>query len=321
MNSRRLSRSGSVLVLLLSLPILASASVIDEILTRLEQSEFIFDRAASDVPFVPLSWVGVSAYGDSTLTLPRGTLEFDELAFSQMAVLPVWVGKRDLVLLGECVTWQQLKFRSPLTATRNVTGVMPVVAWLHQAGARDQYGAFVAPSFINGGDIADYALRDSSLYAGVLGIRWSSDRLAWAYGGIAIMEQGPDFVLPYVGLLWHPRPSWSVALIAPWPSVSYAPTRNTLFQFGLSPAGAKLGAANHPEQLRVGYDSWNALFSAHRRLKGMLWVSAGVGWSGFGSAFLSTRGHLALKHDLDRGPVVTLRFALRPTSPTRQPMR
>jgi hypothetical protein len=119
-------------------------------------------------------------------------------------------------------------------------------------------------------------------------------------------------LLPYLGLLWRPHAEWSVAVTAPWPSVSYAPTKDLMFQLGFSPAGVALAASRDGERLQVGYDSWNLVFSAHRRISKMLWLSAGAGWSGFGSFTISSGGRATLTSKLDRGAVWSLQLSVRP---------
>jgi hypothetical protein len=89
-----------------------------------------------------------------------------------------------------------------------------------------------------------------------------------------------------------------------------------MLQCGLSPGGATLALVDDSSgQLRVGYDSFDLMFSVHRRLNKYFWLSAGAGWSGFGS-FSINGSHTNLKVDLDRSPMWTVRLALRPPKPT-----
>jgi hypothetical protein len=299
---------------LMSVPL--PASLIDSVIERIQRSEFVFGAARANAPFPPIGWVNATSYDNSELNLANGRIEFDEFSASQALFGPVWVGKKDLILVGESLLWQEVDFEDPLTAQREIRSAMPLVGWLRQTGPKSQLGAFAAPEFVSGGGYEGYELDDFTLYTGVIGTYLASDRLMWIYGGVAYFTDYEDTLLPYLGVLWTPSDKWSVSIIAPWPSISYAPTRDYMFQFGLSPAGAVLAATNEGNRLRVSYDSWNLLLSAHRRLHRFLWVSAGVGWSGLGSFTVTSDGDANLETKLNRGLVWSLQLSLRPPTAT-----
>ena len=94
------------------------------------------------------------------------------------------------------------------------------LAWLRQTGPHRQLGAFAAPEYSHGADYAGHEFTEWSGYAGVIGINWTSDNFAWAYGGVAEFSPDRSLLFPYLGCYWQPTPHWSVAAILPWPSVS-----------------------------------------------------------------------------------------------------
>ncbi|HET7536109.1 MAG TPA: hypothetical protein VFJ90_06630 [Candidatus Didemnitutus sp.] len=293
------------------------AAIVDVLLERFQKSEFAFGRVDSNTPFPPVAWVSLSSYNDSRLATASGAIHFEELGFSQALVLPVWIGRKDMFILGEYFAWQQIDFTSPRPQRVHITTVMPVVAWLRQTGPHRQFAAFVTPELVNGGGYADHGLAKSGGYAGAIAVNWTSDTFAWFYGLVGLFEPGNDTYLPYLGILWQPTREWSVSLIMPWPSISYAPTPDFMFQLGLLPAEATLTTGQEGRNLRVSYDSWNLMFSANRRLSNVCWVTAAVGWASLASFSIDSSGNSGINNDLKRGVLWTLQVSLRP--PTNAP--
>ncbi len=288
------------------------SGIVEDTLTKIRRSEFVFPITESNAPFIPLSWVNATYYTDSQVDLTTGELSFTVQAVSQALFAPVWVGKKDMVLVGEYGSWQKIKIEVPNPSEMKVTTFVPMVAWVRQFDPKTQGGLFVAPNFVNGGRYNGYDLKQSSVYAGAVAFRWSSDRFAWGGGVVGYREGGEALWLPYLGAVWRPKKEFSMALVMPWPSMTYAPSPHSMFQLGLAPAGATLGGSRDGQQLKIGFSSWNLMLSAHRQLTKSLWLSAGAGWSGFGSFSISGDGDSELEHKLDRGPVFSIQLALRP---------
>jgi len=289
---------------------------VDSILANFHQSEFPFGRTDGNAPFPPLAWVSYQDRGESTLSLNGQDVRFDESSLSQFLLAPLWIGQKDMIVAGEYAGWQRVTFNTPRTAERDVYTFMPILGWMRQTGPRQQVAAFVAPEYSHGADYEGHEFAEWSGYAGIIGINWTSDDFAWAYGAVGQFSEERSLLFPYVGCYWQPSPRWSVAAILPWPSVSYAPSRDYMFQVGLSPADATL-ASSPDGNLNVSYTSWNLLFSAHRRLARNYWISANAGWSGIGNFAVSTDGDTETNYDLRRGVVWSLQISFRP--PTKGP--
>jgi len=316
MNSPFFRRLPAILILFAAGVAPARAGVIDSILENFHRSEFAFGRTDGNAPFPPLAWLGGQNHGESNLSLDGQSVRFDESSMSQFLLSPLWIGQKDMVFAGEYFGWQRIDFHAPVTASRDVYTVMPVFGWMRQTGAHRQLGAFLAPEYTHGADYAGHEFTEWSGYAGVIGVNWTSDRFAWAYGLVADYAPENSLLFPYLGCYWQPSPRWSVAAILPWPSVTYAPSRDYLFQAGLYPADATLVSA--PDgSLRVSYTSWDVLFSAHRRLTRNFWCSASVGWAGLGNFAVSTDGHTETDYELRRDMVWSLQISFRP--PTKGP--
>ena len=316
MNGPVFRRLLALLLLLLAGSAPAPAGVIDSILENFHRSDFAFGRTDGNAPFPPLAWLSYQDHGESDLTLNGQTVRFDEHSMSQFLLAPLWIGKKDMVVAGEYFGWQRVSFNAPLTAERDVYTFMPILAWMRQTGPHRQIAAFVSPEYSHGADYAGHEFSELSGYAGVIGINWTSTDFAWAYGLVGDFSSDHSLVFPYLGCYWQPSPQWSVAAILPWPSVSYAPSRDYMFQVGLSPADATLASAEDGS-LRVSYTSWNLLFSAHRRLARNYWISANVGWAGIGNFAVSTDGNTETDYKLRRDVVWSLQISFRP--PTKGP--
>ena len=311
-----LRRLLATLLLLAAGRVSAPAGVIDSILENFHRSEFAFGRTDGNAPFPPLAWVGVMDHGESDLALNGQPIRFDERSMSQFLLAPLWIGEKDMILAGEYFGWQRVDFHAPVVAQRDVYTLMPMLAWLRQTGPHRQLGAFLAPEYTHGADYAGHEFTELSGYAGIVGVNWTSDRFAWAYGGVVDYSSDNTLLFPYLGCYWQPSPRWSVAAIAPWPSVSFAPSRDYMFQLGLSPADATL-ASSPDGGLRVSYTSWNLLLSAHRRLTRNFWLSGSVGAAGLGNFAVSTNGHTESDYELRRDVVWSLQISFRP--PTKGP--
>jgi hypothetical protein len=306
----------AALLLLAAGGVSAPGAVIDSILESFHRSDFSFGRTDGNAPFPPLAWLSYQDRGESELSLNNQTVRFDESCMSQFLLAPLWIGQKDMIVAGEYAGWQKVKFSAPVAAERDLYTFMPILGWMRQTGPRQQVAAFVSPVYSYGADYAGHEFTELSGYAGVIGIKWTSDTFAWAYGMVGDFSADRSLLFPYLGCYWQPSARWSVAAILPWPSVSYAPSRDYMFQVGLSPADATL--ASSPEgNLRMSYSSWNLLFSAHRRLAGNFWVSANAGWSGIGNFAVSTDGETETDYDLRRDVVWSLQISFRP--PTKGP--
>lgn len=298
-------------VFLAALAVPAPAGFIDTMLENFQRSEFAFGRTDSVGPFPPMAWVGISNHGESEVALPDGPVRFGEHGGSQFLIAPLWIGKKDMILAGEYFSWQRIEFLQPQPADRDLYTFAPVFAWLRQTGPHTQVGAFAAPQWSHGADYADNEFAEWTGYAGALAIKWSSEELGWGYGIVA--DFGPDdtLIFPYLGCLWLPTPEWNIAAILPWPSISYAPSRNYFFQVGLSPADATLAVGQGGAGLRLSYTSWDLRFTFHRRITRNFWFSASVGQAGIGSFAVSTSGNEA-DYSLQRDVVWSLEFSFRP---------
>jgi hypothetical protein len=253
-----------------------------ETLEAIRNSQFRFARSKSEVPFVPLGWLQDRYYPNSSFEAEEGSLPdatATENTLGLGAVLPAFVAQRDMVLLGGDVTQDYISVKSGPYADQNVLVLTPVAAWLHQLGEDDLIGAFGAPMF-------SYELRSAqewgfSGYAGVVGMHYFSDEFQLVYGGIYQNSFGENLGYPYLGLNWIPSPHWSVALVIPWPTVTYVISDRWLAQLTVAPGGSSWVRRHGDFESTQSLNSWNVTAGASYRFYEKLWLFAGVGVAGF----------------------------------------
>jgi hypothetical protein len=285
---------------------------VDEMLKAIEQSEFTFTRSESKVPFYPLGWAQNRFYpnahfSDEGGALPGGSAV--ESTFDSGLVLPAYIARRDMILLGGNIALDNLDVRSGPYRDQRILRLTPVAAWLRQVGENETVGGFIAPIFSR--ELLEDQLWGVNAYAGVIALHRFSDRFQLLYGGVYEYSFGRHLGYPYLGLLWLPSPEVSLSLVFPWPTFSYAPSDRWLLQLGLAPGGSSwIKRADGFETVQT-FGSWNLNAGVGWRFHGKLWLFAGAGVAGL-------RG-LKIESDDDRvrfeskpGLVLNLALQFRP---------
>jgi hypothetical protein len=305
-----LRRAGlALLLVLLSVP---SHAAVDDILDAIRQSEFRFARGGSEVPFVPVGWLQYRHYPATGFRDDRGLLppaEATEHTLSLGAVVPVHVEQRDMILLGADLARDSIKVQSGPYRDQRVARITPVAAWLHQFGTDHTLGAFIAPVISK--EYEQDRPWSVNGFAGLIGMYWYSNTLQWVYGGVYESYFGERRLYPYLGLQWNPTPQWSLALLFPWPTITYSPAKRWLVQLGISPGGSSWSAHDSGYESTHAFGSWNTTFGVGYQLHGSWWLYAGAGRTGFRGATLTTSG-TERNLDADRSPVYTIAIQFRP---------
>jgi len=276
-------------------------------------SDIRFTLADSYVPFIPVAWAVYRDYSDAEFVNDIEAVspgEFGQRQANVGLILPVYVGKRDMVVAGFDASFAQFNFETPVIDDTNVATFTPVAGWLRQLDSDSQLGAFIAP-------LISSALDDSNewgvdAYAGVIGSYKANDTLMWIYGGVYEYGFGEHYFYPYVGLRWVPNAHWAVSLIAPWPTVAYAPNPNFFINVGVMPGGASWRLNNEGNETIASFGSWNLSAGAGYRVSGHLWIHAQAGMAGLRSFEISGHGDTQLEADIERRPVFSLALEFRP---------
>lgn len=305
-------RGALAVFLVLLLTTLTTSAGMQETLEAIQASQFRFARTTSEVPFMPLGWLQDRYYPNSTFRPEEGNLaEVDvaENTFGLGAVLPAYVAERDMLMLGGDFSLDHIAVKSGPYADQHVLTVTPVAAWLHQVGADDLVGAFVAPMF-------SYELRAAndwgfSGYGGVVGMHYFSDQLQLLYGGVYQNSFGDSMGYPYLGVNWLPSPRWSIALVVPWPTITYAVSDRWLVQLAVAPGGSSWVQHDGHFESTQSLSSWNLTLGASYRFYEKLWLSGGVGVAGLRNVTI-TQGDSEDRLESEPGLVLSLAIQFRP---------
>ncbi|MEM0954043.1 MAG: hypothetical protein AAGI24_07870 [Pseudomonadota bacterium] len=312
-----LFRSTYVLVLsLLLLPALASAQDDDPgFAARLTQkfldSDIDFQRARSNVPFLPLATLTARHYGNTEVELSSGfELEYDLSTISQYAVLPILISQRDALFVGEYLSYSDFKVDAPGVEDFDVGTVGLPVGWLHQATPDWQLGGFVMPlahrSSLEGSDW------NMQYMGGAFGRYIQADNLWWLYGIYADYSPDDDFVIPYVGASWSINERWTLSAVLPWPAILYSPDGNWVYRFGLSPSGASWNISTSDGDVGVNYDAWDLGFTVERRIAGNIFLGARAGTGGLRGVRFDGSGFDAPDFDVGSSAFFGIDLSFRP---------
>ena len=309
---RLLCAAGASSVLAVALGAPFARAGVAELVQAVADSDIRFLRVQSDVPFMPIGWAKYSYYRKADLVSVEGADPgpFSQAEWNVGLVAPVRAGQRDMLLLGMDVGYNTFRFERTPAADASVLAITPVAGWLRQLDETRQVVAFIAPGLTSAlGDTSHWSL-DS--YAGVLGTKRAGDRLMWVYGGVYEFGGGAQFLYPYLGLQWIPGRHWSVALVVPWPTVTYAPNPGLFFNVGVVPGGASWRLDNSGDRLSATFGSWNLMAGVGKRLAGKVWLHGQVGYPGLRGLQIDARGKATLEARATSQPVINLNLEFRP---------
>jgi len=126
-----------------------AAELIDNLIQRFQQSDFEFVRAQSNAPFVPLAWLDADRYQRGEFNRADGAatsdVTFEQTSVSQGALVPIVLGKRDALVVGEWLSWTHFDLQhSPVDELEVFSAAVPI-GWVRQVSPQWQAAAFVAP--------------------------------------------------------------------------------------------------------------------------------------------------------------------------------
>jgi hypothetical protein len=285
---------------------------IDDILQAVRESEFRFARVTSKVPFIPLGWGVYQNYPGTEFKNDTGSLpsaEVEENTISIGGILPAYVSKRNMFLLGGDIAWDYINVQSGPYSDQHIVRLTPVAAWMNQLDEDETVGAFAAP--ILSKDLAADQPVAVNGFAGVIGMHWSSDTLQWVYGGVYQYNFGESALYPYLGAQWLPTPRLSLSLLIPWPTIAYSPADRWLLQLGIAPGGSTWVKRGDGFESTQSFGSWNLYAGTAYQLQGPYWLFAGVGVTG-NRGLTSTWGGVENRFEAQSSPVYILAIQLRP---------
>ncbi len=293
-----------------SLPVQADPAFMQRWVEQFADSEIVFLRGSTNVPFQPLAFVDATHYGESTLERADGSsVSARQTTLSQGAVLPFLMSPRDALLVGDWVSWSHFDSTSSNLDSFDVLSVGVPVGWFRQVNDRWQAGGFVMPL----GHKASGEHWSWETMTGGFARYVQNDRLWWAFGLYADFSPGDNLYLPYVGASYALNERWTLSAVMPWPAVLYAPDSHTLYRLGVSPSGASWSTETGTSDIQYELDTWDFGFSAARRLQGNLWLEGEVGVTGLSGMSLRGSDWEEPDFDVSNSPYISIGINFRPS--------
>ncbi len=296
-----------VTLLLLSSPALA---VGDRLIEAIMRSDFIFDKNISNVPFFPLGFLSFK-YSDS-LTLQEdcpGNLSCD-LSYNRISQgfgLPVWVGQRDMIILAETLDSNKLEFADKQVVLNDV-GVM--AAWISQPAPEWQLGTFTY--FFENINSDDHIKGAGGAILGGIGRYRHQPHFHSYWGMVGISENSETIIYPYVGFDWFIGKEISVSALLPWPTVSYSPDSDTIYKFGATISDTSWIVDENENIISNSLSTVDLGFAYEKRVYGLFWAEAGIGYSGFGRITVTSDSDIEFESSLESSPYLRFSVNIRP---------
>lgn len=164
---------------------------------------------------------------DSDVTARQSSL-------SQYALVSIPLGRRDLNGIGESLSWTRFDLDHAARSELEVLSAALPRGMGAAAIAQLAVAGFVAP--------LGHHTPGESRYWGTLGGVFArnvrGDRFAWAVGAYFDVSPLEDFYTPYLGATHIINEPWTLNAIVPWPSITYAPTTQTVLRLGVVALGS-----------------------------------------------------------------------------------
>jgi hypothetical protein len=236
------------------------------------------------------------------------SIPFSQTSLSQGAFVPLPIGQRDALVVGEWLGWTRFDLKDNGREIEVLSLAVPL-GWARQLEPNWQLGAFVAP--------LGHRTHSDDWYwetlGGVFGRYTQSDRTAWVFGVYFDISPLEDFYTPYLGVAFIVNERWSINAVMPWPSVTYAPSRNTLFRLGIAPSGASWSIEPGQKHPRMSLSAWNFGIAIEQRAYKYLWLGLEVGVSGTRGLSLVGSDWQGLETKLDNTGFVLATVNFRPS--------
>ena len=109
------------------------ASPVDRVIERFGNSELRFRRSDTNVPFFPVALLGATRYGDAEIETADGRdLTYDVDTVSQAAGIPLLLGSRDMLVVGEYISYSDFNVEGGKVEDFSVTSFGLPVGWVRQ---------------------------------------------------------------------------------------------------------------------------------------------------------------------------------------------
>lgn len=307
------AKSGLIIFLLIVLSYTSQnvSAAGNQLIEAIMRSDFVFDRSISNVPFIPLGYLTFSQ--QNSLEIEDGCqledCELDYQSISQGFGLPVWVGQKNMVIIGETLESDYIELGND-SERINTGGVLG--AWVAQPTEVWQ-GALFLYAYRGIGDTELARKPKGSVFGGVGRYRHKPEFHSY-WGIVRIDEYSEETLYPYIGFDWYIDKEWSVSALLPWPTISYSETVNSIVRLGALYSGSAWVGDQQGRLQNNDFQKIDFGLSYEHRLKGMVWGEIGTGYSGFGKMTIRTNSDVDFETDVSGAPFIKLSIKIRPES-------
>ena len=291
----------------------ANAGFVNDTIEKIANSEFIFDTADTNSPFLPIAFVDYTHYGErelSSVCLQGPTCDVDWQKLSQMAAVPIWINNRDILLVGEYLSVDWIEGEAVDDAIYSFGAIL---AWLRQVNDHWQVGTFVFPTFYSA--LSDTGRYAESIYLGSVGRHRHSARFHSYWGLAADINNIENIYYPYLAFDWFINREWAIAFIMPWPAITYAPNPDYFWRVGLLPGATQLRFEEGGQLINAGLDQWDLGLTVEHRIHNQVWAGLSLGVSGFGQITLDESLASEFEHEIEATVFGRFSVNFRPDAP------
>jgi len=280
--------------------------MIDKIL----RSDFIYDRGLTNLPFIPIGYVAAtqqSALESEQCPSARQECEFQYQSISQGAGLPVWVGQKQMVIVGETLDVDVFD-RGNDSTTINTGGLM--AALVSQHSTNWQSGAFIyAYQNLDSETRSD---NTSGTFVGMVGRYRHSARFHTYWGAVQVNTNRESLLYPYAGFDWYIDNHWAVTAVLPWPSISYAPNESQLVRLGALASETTWTVKQDDRFSTQDFSQVSLGLSVEQKFSRLIWGEFSVGYTGLGKLQIEADADSKLTTDISNQPFFKLALNVRP---------
>lgn len=284
----------------------------EKLLEKLISSDFTYDRNISNAPPLMIGYLDTNAQNGLTFESEcppalENDCRLSYRSLSQGFGTPVWVGQKNMLVLGETLDVDAFSNRTD-SFTIYTGGLL--AAWVSQPSAQWQMGTFVY-NYWNLGDNQERA-DTSTTYAGYVARYRHSARLHSYLGLIYTDALERSLVFPYAAFDWFVNDRWTISAILPWPTLTYSPTPDQAFKIGALVSGTSWTSERDQGLYTRDFAQLNLGFVFEQRLNELFWGEFSVGYAGLGRLSIDSDQDSDLQVDMESSPYFRIGINLRP---------
>lgn len=293
----------------------ADDSSIAETAQAFAESELVFMRGLSNVPFLPVALLGSDYYDDAMVSEEGATPDvagkhYQATTTSQYAGMPFLLNKRSMVVLGEYLSYSDFSVENG--EDFSTTSAAIAAGYLYQLTNDWQLMGGILPVH-HRSSLGERRKDYWQVMGGALTRYTRNDRLWWLFGVVFDDSEFGTTWLPYIGASLILNQAWSVSALLPWPQVIYAPSKDWFVSAGASYSGSSWAVNSSTGAVGLNLSGFDFGVGGARRLKGALWIEGKAGVGGLRGLSINDGDVIGPAIDVSSSPFISISLTLRPS--------